>query len=55
VIRRLEREDWTLVRTRGSHLQFKHPAKQGKVTVPEHPNDQLADATWQSFQRQVGW
>ena len=29
----LENEGWQLVRTRGSHRQFKHPAKPGTVTV----------------------
>ena len=29
----LENDGWQLVRTRGSHRQFKHPAKPGTVTV----------------------
>jgi len=27
VIRMLEQDGWVLVRTRGSHRQYKHPAK----------------------------
>jgi predicted RNA binding protein YcfA (HicA-like mRNA interferase family) len=31
-----------IVDTRGSHRQFKHPAKSGRVTVPGKPSDELA-------------
>ena len=37
VIRDLERHGWTEVNRVGSHVQFKHPEKAGRVTVP-HPN-----------------
>jgi len=33
VVRRLEAAGWKLVRTKGSHCQFKHPARPGRVTV----------------------
>lgn len=36
VIQRLQKEGWVLHHVRGSHHQFKHPTKPGKVTVP-HP------------------
>jgi len=36
IIRRLEDDGWTLVRTTGSHHHFKHPTKRGVVTVA-HP------------------
>ena len=35
-------DDWRLVRVRGSHRQYKHPFKAGRVTIPGHPNDDLA-------------
>jgi predicted RNA binding protein YcfA (HicA-like mRNA interferase family) len=34
VIKRLEFDGWVLRRVKGSHHQFKHPAKAGLVTVP---------------------
>jgi predicted RNase H-like HicB family nuclease/predicted RNA binding protein YcfA (HicA-like mRNA interferase family) len=34
VIRLIEADGWCLVATRGSHRQFKHPRKPGRVTVP---------------------
>ena len=33
VIKKLEEEGWVLVRTKGSHRQFKHPTKPNIVTV----------------------
>ena len=44
IIRRLEAEGWLLVRTRGSHRQYKHPDKPGLVTVP-HPKRDLPRGT----------
>jgi len=35
--KRVEGEGWYLVSTRGSHRQFKHPTKPGRVTVPGKP------------------
>ena len=45
---------WLLVSTRGSHRQFKHPSKPGRVTVPGKPSDDLAPGTWNSIQKQAG-
>ena len=43
-----------LVTTRGSHRQFKHSSKPGRVTVPGKPSDDLAPGTWNSIQKQAG-
>ena len=52
---RLLREDgWHQVRQRGSHRQFKHPAKDGTVTVPGKPGDTLHPKTLQSVLNQAG-
>ena len=45
VIRILEQDGWALVRTRGSHRQYKHAVKLGLVTVPGKPGDDLAPGT----------
>ncbi|MBP9035987.1 MAG: type II toxin-antitoxin system HicA family toxin, partial [Pseudomonadales bacterium] len=34
VLRLLHDDGWRLVATRGSHRQFTHPTKPGRVTVP---------------------
>ncbi|MBI3128649.1 MAG: type II toxin-antitoxin system HicA family toxin [Candidatus Tectomicrobia bacterium] len=53
-IRLLEREGWVLVVTRGSHRQFKHPTKPGRVTVNGHPGDDMPKGTLGSVFRQAG-
>jgi predicted RNA binding protein YcfA (HicA-like mRNA interferase family) len=54
VIRLLEEDGWVQVTQKGSHRQFKHPAKSGKVTVPGHPWDDLPSGTPKSILRQAG-
>lgn len=54
VIKQLEADGWQLHHTRGSHRQFKHPQKPGKVTVPGHPNDDLLPRTLGSILKQAG-
>ncbi|HMH19208.1 MAG TPA: type II toxin-antitoxin system HicA family toxin [Burkholderiales bacterium] len=54
ILRMLNDEGWFLVATRGSHRQFKHPTKPGRVTVPGKPNDDLAPGTLNSILKQAG-
>ncbi|MCP9927180.1 type II toxin-antitoxin system HicA family toxin [Cyanobium sp. CH-040] len=54
VIRRLEREGWFVVGTRGSHRQFKHPQRPGRVTVAGKLSDELALGTLKSIAKQSG-
>lgn len=54
VLRMLSDDGWFLVATRGSHRQYKHSAKPGRVTVPGKPNDELAPGTLSSILKQAG-
>jgi predicted RNA binding protein YcfA (HicA-like mRNA interferase family) len=54
MLRMLNDDGWFLVATRGSHRQFKHSAKAGRVTVPGKPNDDLAPGTLNSILKQAG-
>ena len=54
VLRRLKEDGWYLVATRGSHRQFKHPSKPGRVTVPGKPSDDLGAGTLDSILKQAG-
>jgi predicted RNA binding protein YcfA (HicA-like mRNA interferase family) len=54
VIRQLEQSGWALVATRGSHRQFKHPHRPGRVTVAGKPSDDLASGTLKSIAKQSG-
>jgi predicted RNA binding protein YcfA (HicA-like mRNA interferase family) len=54
VLRLLAEDGWFLVATRGSHRQFKHPTKTGRVTVAGKPSDDLAPGTLNSIFKQAG-
>lgn len=54
VLRVLRRDGWYQVAQRGSHRQFKHPTKPGRVTVPGKPSDDLAVGTLKSILKQAG-
>ncbi|MHB1655698.1 MAG: type II toxin-antitoxin system HicA family toxin [Burkholderiales bacterium] len=49
----LKIDGWYLAATRGSHRQFKHPVKSGRVTVPGIPGDDLAPGTLNSILKQA--
>jgi predicted RNA binding protein YcfA (HicA-like mRNA interferase family) len=49
-----EEDGWRLVATRGSHRQYKHPTKPGRVTVAGKPSDDLAPGTRNSILKQAG-
>ena len=51
VMRALEGDGWVDVARKGSHAQFKHPAKTGRVTVP-HPKRDLPLGTLRSIEKQ---
>jgi len=54
ILRLLSAEGWLLAGTRGSHRQYKHPSKPGRVTVPGKPSDDLAPGTLNSIFKQAG-
>lgn len=46
-------DGWYLKKTSGSHHQYKHPTKPGKVTIPRHVGG-LDKGTVNSILRQAG-
>ncbi|MFO0916199.1 MAG: type II toxin-antitoxin system HicA family toxin [Pirellulales bacterium] len=54
ILRILEEDGWVMVAQKGSHRQYKQPAKPGRVTVAGHPKDDLAPGTVNSILRQAG-
>ena len=54
VIKMIEDDGWFIVRTRGSHRQFKQREKPGLVTIAGKPSDELAPGTLNSVLRQAG-
>ena len=53
-MRLVERDGWSLVRTTGSHRQFRHPNKSGTVTIAGKLSDDLPRGTWASIMKQAG-
>ena len=52
VLKLIEQDGWYLVSTRGSHRQYKHPTKPGRVTVAGKLSDDMAPGTLGSIAKQ---
>jgi predicted RNA binding protein YcfA (HicA-like mRNA interferase family) len=53
IIKLLQKNGWYKVDQSGSHIQFKHSSKKGRVTVP-HPKKDIPIGTLKSIERQAG-
>ncbi len=53
IIRLLKEDGWYQARQRGSHRQFKHPAKPGLVTIAGKLGDDIAPGTLNSILKQA--
>jgi predicted RNA binding protein YcfA (HicA-like mRNA interferase family) len=53
VVKLIESDGWYLVTTKGSHRQYRHPTKPGRVKIAGHPNDDLAPGTLHSIFKQA--
>ena len=54
ILEMLRRDGWVHITTRGSHRQFKHPLKPGRVTVAGKASKDLHPATLNSILKQSG-
>ena len=50
----VETDGWRMVVQEGSHRQYKHPTKKGRVTIAGHPSKDLHPKTLNSILRQAG-
>lgn len=50
----LKEDGWYEVKQVGSHHQYKHPIKPGKVTVPEHGGKDINLTVAKSIIKQAG-
>ena len=58
IIKMLKENGWYQIKggqTSGSHRQFKHPTKKGRVTVNGKPSDVLGQDLLISIWKQAGW
>ncbi|MEQ1887906.1 MAG: type II toxin-antitoxin system HicA family toxin [Alphaproteobacteria bacterium] len=53
VIKTLTADGWVEINRVGSHVQFRHPSKTGRVTVP-HPKRDIPIGTLRSIEKQSG-
>ena len=53
VIKLVEADGWYLVVTKGSHRQYKHSTKPGRVTIAGHPSHDLTEGTLNSILKQA--
>lgn len=53
IVRMIKADGWFQVGTKGSHAQFEHPTKPGRVTVP-HPKKDIPSGTLRSIAKQAG-
>jgi len=53
VIKLIKDDGWVLVATRGSHRQFKHPNKPGRVTISGKMGSDVAIGTLGSIYKQA--
>lgn len=54
VLKALRDDGWVQVRSKGSHVQLKHPSKPGLVTLPMHGARDIKLGTLASIERQSG-
>jgi predicted RNA binding protein YcfA (HicA-like mRNA interferase family) len=54
VIRLLEKNGWVLKTQKGSHKQFVHPEKPGKITVASHGKKEIPPGTLKSILKLAG-
>ena len=54
IIHIIEENGWVQVAQRGSHQQFKHPIKAGRVTIAGKPGDEIHPKTQKSILKQAG-
>jgi len=53
IITLIEADGWYLVTTKGSHRQYKHPGKPGRITIAGHLAEDLAPGTLNSIFKQA--
>ena len=54
LIKRVEADGWRFLRMKGSHGQYKHPLKLGRVTLAGKPGKDVPEGTLKSILKQAG-
>lgn len=54
IIKLISNDGWYLIKQVGSHRQYKHPTKSGRVTIAGNLSDDIAPGTLNSILKQAG-
>ncbi|MCK4849834.1 MAG: type II toxin-antitoxin system HicA family toxin [Phycisphaerae bacterium] len=54
IIRTIKKDGWYRVSQKGSHRQYKHPVKPGRVTIAGKPSHDVHPKTLDSILKQAG-
>jgi predicted RNA binding protein YcfA (HicA-like mRNA interferase family) len=54
LLRLIGDDGWFQVAQKGSHRQFKHPVKIGRVTIADHASQEMDKGTLNSILKQAG-
>ncbi len=54
LLKLIEKDGWYQVTQRGSHRQFKHLSKPGRVTIAGHPSQEMNKGTLNNILKQAG-
>ncbi len=54
VIKLVEQDGWVQVEAHGSHRQYRHPVKKGRVTIAGQPSKEMPPGTLNSVLKQAG-
>ncbi|HEY5213965.1 MAG TPA: type II toxin-antitoxin system HicA family toxin [Acidobacteriaceae bacterium] len=54
IVKSLKADGWYQVSQEGSHEQYKHPVKRGRVTIAGKPGKDVPEGTRKSILRQAG-
>ena len=54
LVKQIEKDGWQFRHQVGSHAQYKHPLKLGRVTIAGKPGEDVPEGTRKSILRQAG-
>jgi len=54
VVNKIEKDGWFFVAQEGSHRQYKHAVKKGRVTISGHLGEEMPKGTFNSVLKQAG-
>ncbi len=54
IVKTIKQDGWYLKEQNGSHQQYKHPVKLGRVTIAGKPGSDVPEGTRKSILRQAG-